>query len=213
MSSYNNMDIINIVIIIILIILGVLYYIQFKFLSKTNNELTIIQKDNPDKNTIEEILQNKSPTIFTGMIETWEVDDDKNITKNEFDNNTSIFNIPLCIVKKYKTFIMPEGKKTNIIKEINTRHMMFLLEGELRLFLFNPEQSIEYNKIVSKYNLFDDPSKFEDIKYLEIKFSEGHIIYIPRGWSYCYKVEDYTELLSKTSESIFSLPHSQLFKI
>ena len=205
------MDILNIVIIIILIILGILYYIQFKYLSKTNNELTIIQKDNPDKETIEDILENRSPTIFTGMIENWEVDDDKNITKDEFDKNTEIFNIPLCIGKKYKTFIMPEGKKTNIIKEINTRHLLFLLEGEIRLFLFNPEQNIEFNKIVSKYNFFDNPEEFEDVKYLEIKFSEGHIIHIPRKWSYCYRVENYTELLSKTSESIFSLPHSQLF--
>lgn len=211
MYRYFNMDILNIVIIIILIILGILYYIQFKYLSKTNNELTIIQKDNPDKQTIEDILENRSPTIFTGMIENWEVDNDKNITKDEFDKNTEIFNIPLCIGKKYKTFIMPEGKKTNIIKEINTRHLLFLLEGELRLFLFNPEQNIEFNKIVSKYNFFDNPEEFEDVKYLEIKFSEGHIIHIPRKWSYCYRVENYTELLSKTSESIFSLPHLQLF--
>ena len=210
MSSYFNMDILNIIILIVLLILGVLYFIQFKYLSKTNSNLTILQKENPDKNTIEEILQNKSPTIFTGMIENWEVNDDNNITKEEFDSNTEIFNIPLCIAKKYKTFVMPEGKKTNIIKEKNTRHILFLLEGEVRLFLFNPEQNIEFNKIVSKNNFFDQPEEFKDVKYLEIKFSEGHIIYIPREWSYCYRVENYTELLSMTSESIFSLPHSQL---
>jgi hypothetical protein len=207
------MDILNIIILIVLIILGVLYFIQFKYLSKTNSDLTILQKNNPDKNTIEEILQNKSPTIFTGMIENWEVNDDNNILKEEYDSNTGIFNIPLCIAKKYKTFIMPEGKKTNVIKEHNTRHILFLLEGEVRLFLFNPEQNIKYNdgKIkISTHNFFEKPEEFKDVKYLEIKFSEGHIIYIPRGWSYCYSVEDYTELLSMTSESIFSLPHSQL---
>lgn len=207
------MDIINIIILIVLIILGVLYFIQFKYLSKTNSDLTILQKNNPDKNTIEEILQNKSPTIFTEMIENWEVNDDNNILKEEYDSNTEIFNIPLCIAKKYKTFIMPEGKKTNVIKESNTRHILFLLEGEVRLFLFNPEQNIKYNdgKIkISTHNFFEEPEEFKDVKYLEIKFSEGHIIYIPRGWSYCYRVENYTELLSMTSESIFSLPHSQM---
>ena len=48
------------------------------------------------------------------------------------------------------------------------------------------------------------------LNFLEIKFSEGHIIYIPRGWYYCYRVDNYTEILSMTTESIFSLPHSQL---
>ncbi len=203
------MDILNIIILIVLAIILILYYIQFRFLSKTNNTLSILQKDNPNKETIENILENKSPTVFTGMIENWEVEDDNNITKEEFDNNTNIFNIPLCVAKKYKTFIMPEGKKTNIIREINTRHLLFLLEGEMRLFLFNPEQNIKFDRIISKDNFFNEPDKFKDIKYLEIKFSEGQIIYIPRGWSYCYRVENYTELLSMTSESIFSLPHSQ----
>ena len=206
------MDILNIIIIIILLILGVLYFFQFKYLSKTNNDLVILQKDNPNKEIIEEVLENKSPTIFTGMIENWEVNDDKNVTKEEYDSNTQIFNIPLSIVKKYKSFVMPEGKQTNIIKERSTRHILFLLEGEIRLFLFNPEQKIRYRDgtNVSRHNFFTEPEEFKDVKYLEIKFSEGHIIYIPRGWSYCYSVEDYTELLSMTSESIFSLPHSQL---
>lgn len=206
------MDILNIIIIIILLILGVLYFFQFKYLSKTNNDLVILQKDNPNKEIIEEVLENKSPTIFTGMIENWEVNDDKNVTKEEYDSNTQIFNIPLSIVKKYKSFVMPEGKQTNVIKERSTRHILFLLEGEIRLFLFNPEQKIRYRDgtNVSRHNFFTEPEEFKDVKYLEIKFSEGHIIYIPRGWSYCYSVEDYTELLSMTSESIFSLPHSQL---
>ena len=104
------MDILNIIIIIILLILGVLYFFQFKYLSKTNNDLVILQKDNPNKEIIEEVLENKSPTIFTGMIENWEVNDDKNVTKEEYDSNTQIFNIPLSIVK-YKSFVMP--RETN----------------------------------------------------------------------------------------------------
>ena len=77
---------------------------------------------------------------------------------------------------------MPEGKKTNVIKEKSTRHILFLLEGEVRLFLFNPEQNIRFRDgtHVSRHNFFNEPEEFKDVKYLEIKFSEGHIIYIPR---------------------------------
>ena len=199
------MDILNIIIIIILIIVVTLYFFQFKYFSKQNHELIILQRSNPDKELIEDMLDNKSPTIFTGMIENWEVKDDKNITKKEYDNNTKIFNIPLCIAKKYNHLILPEEKKTNIIREKSHRSIFFLLEGEIRLFLFSPKEKLEEKQLLEE-NFFEENDKFKDVKFLEIKFSEGHIIYIPKGWSYCYRVDDYTEILKMNCESIFSLP-------
>lgn len=204
------MDIFNIVIILILCFIAIIYFFQFKYFSKINEDLVILQRNNPDKELIEDMLDNKSPTIFTGMIENWNVKDDKNITKEEFDENTKIFNIPLSIAKKYKQLILPEGKQTNIIRERSNRSIFFLLEGEIRLFLFSPKENLLENNLINENFFEDENDKFKDIKYLEIKFSEGHIIYIPRGWYYCYKVEDYTEILTMTTESIFSLPHSQL---
>jgi hypothetical protein len=205
------MDILNIIIIVILTLIFILYFFQFKYFSKINSNRTILQKNNPDKELIEDMLDNRSPTIFTGMIENWEVKDDKNISKEEFDLNTKIFNIPLCIVKKYKQLILPKDKKTNIVKEKSNRSFLFILEGEIRLFLFSPMEEIEFEKNnISKYNIFNEPDKFKNINFLEIKLAEGHILYIPRGWSYCYRVEDYTEILNMTNESIFSLPHSIL---
>ena len=208
------MEILNIIIIVILTLISVLYFFQFKYFSKQNTDLVILQRDNPDKELIEDMIDNKSPTIFTGMIEEWKVEDDKNITKEEFDFNTKIFNIPLCVAKKYKHLILPEDKKTNIIKETSNRSIFFLLEGEIRLFLFSPKEEIEFEdgKNVSKNNFFTENEKFKENKFLEIKFSEGHIIYIPRGWKYCYSVSKYTEILKMNCESIFSLPHSQLIK-
>ena len=111
MYSSLNMDILNIIILIILVIVVTLYFFQFKYFSKQNNDLVILQRNNPDKELIEDMLDNRSPTIFTGMIENWVVKDDKNITKEEYDKNTKIFNIPLCIAKKYKHLILPEEKK------------------------------------------------------------------------------------------------------
>ena len=89
------MDTFNIIILIVLIAVLILYFFQFKYFSKQNNDLVILQRNNPDKELIEDMLDNKSPTIFTGMIENWNVKDDKNITKEEYDDNTKIFNIPL----------------------------------------------------------------------------------------------------------------------
>ena len=114
------MDILNIIIIIILTLIFILYFFQFKYFSKNNSSRTILQKNNPGKELIEDMLDNRSPTIFTGMIENWEVKDDKNISKEEFDLNTKIFNIPLCIVKKYKQLI--QCMRLNISTKLLSSH-------------------------------------------------------------------------------------------
>lgn len=198
------MDIINIIIIILLVAISIIYFFQFKYFKKQNTNLVILQKDKPDKELIEDMIDNRSPTIFTGLIEDWEVKNDKNITKEEYDTNTRIFNIPLCVAKKYKHLILPEGKKTNIITETSNRSLFFLLEGEIRLFLFSPKEELNEKNLLEE-NFFEENDKFKDVKFLEIKFSEGHIIYIPKGWSYCYRVDDYTEILKMNCESIFSI--------
>ena len=199
----------NYFLVIIIILIGIIYYFHLLYLKKNNSEMIILQKNNPNKITIEDLLEHKSPSIFTGMIENWKVKDDKNITKTEYDYNTELFNIPLCVFKKYKHIILPPQKKTNIIKELSIRKILFILEGEIRLFLFPPDQKIipnEKNKNIAKYNFFKDNEQYKNIKYLEIKMAEGNIIYIPKDWWYCYRVETYTEILSVISESILSLP-------
>ena len=62
------MEILNIIIIVILTLISVLYFFQFKYFSKQNTDLVILQRDNPDKELIEDMIDNKSPTIFTGMM-------------------------------------------------------------------------------------------------------------------------------------------------
>lgn len=207
------MDFYIYIFIIVIILLTTLYYFQFLYFKKNNPEMIILQKDKPSKIIIEDLIETKSPSIFTGMIEDWVVKDDKNITKKEYDYNTKIFNIPLCITKKYKHIILPKDKTTNLIKEVDVRKIFFILEGEIRLFLFSPEQKIEFlkdKKNISKYNFFKDNDKFKNLKYLEIKMAEGNIIYIPKDWWYCYRVEMYTEVLSMSTESILSAPIKRL---
>ena len=70
----------------------------------------ILQRNNPDKELIEDMIDNKSPTIFTGMIENWSVKDDKNITKEEYDENTKIFNIPLSVAKNISNLFYQKEK-------------------------------------------------------------------------------------------------------
>ena len=80
----------TIIIIILLVVISIIYFFQFKYFKKQNTDLVILQKDKPDKELIEDMIDNRSPTIFTGLIEDWKVEDDKNITKEEYDSNTKI---------------------------------------------------------------------------------------------------------------------------
>ena len=77
------MHLYNYFLVIIIVLIGIIYYFHLLYLKKNNSEMIILQKNNPNKITIEDLLENKSPSIFTGMIENWKVKDDKNITKIE----------------------------------------------------------------------------------------------------------------------------------
>lgn len=210
-KTFETMDIIFLSIIGLILIL---YLFQYHSLKKVNNEKVILQKDNPKKEDIEEILKNKLPTIFTGMIERWEVKDDMKINKEEFDKNTKIFDIPLCVGKKYNRIELEENNYSNIFRETSTRNIIFLLEGVLKLYIFTPSQqeNIEFKTNISKYNIWKEPEKFKDVNYTEIVFSEGQIIYIPGGWCYCYYVEEDCDFVMSKTESIFSIILSRFIK-
>jgi len=203
----SNLEIIDIIFYIILIIILILYLFQYNSLKNIKNEKTILQKSKPNKEEIEDIIKNKYPTIFTSMIEDWEVNDDLNITKEEFDINTKPFNIPLCVAKKYDRIELVKDFSSKVFKETSTRNILFLLEGIVRLYIFTPNQynKIEVIKNQSSYNIWEDPEEFNGTEYTEIVFSEGQVIYIPYGWLYCYYIEEDCDMLMAKSESIFSI--------
>ena len=55
----------------LLLLIIVIIYIFIKFNLKINNDLTIIQLNNPSKTILEENLNNLSPTIITNAMDKW----------------------------------------------------------------------------------------------------------------------------------------------
>ena len=99
------------------------------------------------------------------------------------------------------------------MKENKTRHFFCVLEGDVRILLFNPEQEkdIEFieknNKRISKYSMFKkNRKKLDKLKYLEIKLDKEKLIYIPYNWLYCFYIKEPSLILDITSESLFTLP-------
>ena len=203
---------------IISLIVG-LYVVNYLYLKKNNNQMEILQKDKINKGELNDILRNKLPLIITGEIEDWFIfKEDDTIDKNKLTHqilkenaNKLIYN--LAIGKKFDIINHPKRFNTKIVKENNTRHFMCVLEGDVRVLLFNPEQEseiefIEENgKRVSKYSMFKKHRKrLDKLKYLEIKLDKEKLIYIPYNWLYCFYVKEASLILDVNSESVFTLP-------
>lgn len=203
---------------IISLIVG-LYVVNYLYLKKNNNQMEILQKDKINKGELNDILRNKLPLIITGEIEDWFIfKEDDTIDKNKLTHqilkenaNKLIYN--LAIGKKFDIINHPKRFNTKIVKENNTRHFMCVLEGDVRVLLFNPEQEseiefIEENgKRVSKYSMFKKHRKrLDKLKYLEIKLDKEKLIYIPYNWLYCFYVKEPSLILDVNSESVFTLP-------
>lgn len=205
-------------ILIISLIVG-LYVVNYLYLKKNNNQMEILQKDKINKGELNDILRNKLPLIITGEIEDWFIfKDDDTIDKNKLTHqilkenaNKLIYN--LAIGKKFDIINHPKRFNTKIVKENNTRHFIGVLEGDIRILLFNPEQEskIEFTeengKKVSKYSMFRKHRKrLDKLKYLEIKLDKEKLIYIPYNWLYCFYVKEPSLILDVNSESVFTLP-------
>lgn len=201
----------------ILIIIAILYFILFTFkalsLQKVNNSYEIFQKHKPNKSDLLEILNHKSPTIITGEVEDWyifdkndKIVDDKlnNKTLNDSTNNLCYI---LPIVRKYNFIKLNSKHQTNIITEQNTKHFLVLLEGELSIYLFNPEQKNNINK---NTNIYQNNNQL-NLKYMEVKLYAEQILYIPYQWHYCYQCLTDCKVLDVNSENLLTLPY-KIFK-
>tara|TARA_A100001015_G_C14453962_1_gene505258 strand:- start:158 stop:493 length:336 start_codon:yes stop_codon:yes gene_type:complete len=101
--------------------------IKYLSLQKINLKSEIIQKHNPSKNDIIDLLNLKSPTIITGEVENWFIfSENDTINQDKLNNktlneNTSNLIYIFPLVKKYNLNTFKNKYRTDIIRENNTR--------------------------------------------------------------------------------------------
>lgn len=202
---------------IIIIIIIAVYLINFINIKKTNNNYEILQKYKPNRNEIITIIRNKLPTILVGIIEDWFIYDENDnidhnkLTKDVLNDNTKLLNNIFTIKKKYEINHY-NNHNSKIIQEKNVSHYFCVLTGNVSLYLFNPEQKIEYNKnefgikesIHSFWN--EEKKNLSETNYIEVKLDTEKILYIPYGWWYCFKNNDDSLVLDIYSDTILTLP-------
>ena len=211
----------NTIIISVFILIVGIYIINFLNIKKYNLNYEILQKDKPNRNEIVELTRNKLPLILTGLIEDWFIfDKEDNIDQNKLtesvlNENTKILNNVFTISKKYEInshLIKDNSKKSKLIQENQIRNFMCLLQGNISIYLFNPEQKIEYEinnsgKKESKYSFWnEDKEKLKETNFIEINISSEQILYIPYGWWYCYEIKEDSLILDIVSDNIFTKP-------
>lgn len=208
---------------IFIIILFVIVYTQQKYINTLPYTKTyeILQSNNPDKDTFEEILKEKKPAIFTNILEglnlvQYNLTDpkfDKNSLKDEFKEHFNFYLIPFTF--KYNFSIKKHKKDTYtpIIRQNNYRFLLSQVTGIKKLLLFSPEQKKYlypiHNKNESKINFWDDAEHknyplFKKGKYIEFIIKHNQMVYIPYKWWYTtYNITDNMSVTC-SSESIFS---------
>jgi hypothetical protein len=214
--------IVTIIFIIVIVLIIIFFILNFLNIKKTNNSYEILQKYKPNRNEIIEILENKLPVIMLGVIEDWFIYDkndkiDQNkLTEEVLNENTKLLNNALTINKKYEINLVKTKKKSKLIKENKVRHFLCLLTGNISVYLFNPEQKIEYiinnnRQQESKYSFWTkEKEHLKETKYMEINLGTEQILFIPYGWWYCYKVKETSIILDINSDTIFTLPIKKL---
>jgi hypothetical protein len=204
-------------IIIIISFIIAIYLINFINIKKTNNNYEILQKYKPNRNEIITIIRNKLPTILVGIIEDWFIYDENDnidhnkLTKDVLNDNTKLLNNIFTVKKKYEINHY-NNHNSKIIQERNVSHYLCVLTGNLSLYLFNPEQKIEYKKnelgikesIHSFWN--EEKKNLSETNYIEVKLDTEKILYIPYGWWYCFKNNDDSLVLDIYSDTILTLP-------
>jgi hypothetical protein len=209
---------------IFLSIIVIFLYVQYKFVNKVNNDLNVLQIENPTKDIFENVLLSKSLSVFTNVsknfydiqkyslkdIKTMDDNSKKNFLNN-IKNHFSYYDTPFLYKNNIDIFVESSGTSYNIKKQNTDRFLLCQLKGTIKLICFTPNQAkylyLNKNKDSTidfwKSDLLNYPL-LSDTKYLEISLYPGQMVYIPHGWYYGYIVdEDSVSIISK-SNSIFS---------
>jgi hypothetical protein len=224
MEKKDN-KIITIIFIIVIVLIIIFFILNFLNIKKTNNSYEILQKYKPNRNEIIEIVRNKLPVVMLGVVEDWfiydknDLIDQRKLTEEVLNENTKLLNNVLTINKRYEINLVQDKnnlKNSKLIRENKVRHFLCLLTGNISVYLFNPEQKIEYiinnnGQQESKYSFWTkEKEHLKETKYMEINLGTEQILFIPYGWWYCYQVKDTSIMLDINSDTVFTLPIKKL---
>lgn len=217
--------------ILFLMSLSIILYSQIRILTKTNNSLEILQAEIPNEFKIQELLLEKSPTIFRQVLYGWDsiidlfdkdINQIKEICKKEkykkdIELHLHSYSMFLSLGWDY-TFYNKNISDNHFRLENNYRHLICQIMGTQIIYLASPFQKDKFkytkkdnsihNKIISKTNFWNEneitQEPFNTLEYTKIILREGNILYIPYGWWYLSEIKEESLILDCYNISLFS---------
>lgn len=154
--------------IIIIIIVLLFIVINVKYNLKVNNQLTILQLNNPSKNILEENLNIKSPTVITNSMNNWE---DLPLFSPE-----ELSKIKVSVDLKLNTTIS-EQQKTDLVVTPSKEFFKWLLANEDK----EPSQKFylsENDQLLKDFNLYQQFDKFANYYLSPMSVGKSYPVWI-----------------------------------
>ena len=195
---------ISLFIILIIILFG---YCHISKLKTINNELKILQTNDPDFDIVYTLLEHHQPIVLQKEIFYWKefntligeslsninsiINTNTTINYSEYiKNNINLYNLPLSYDWNIDIRNVTLDSKSAIffIKQNNYMQLFGCVSGEMRVIITPPDQS----KIIGPFkNLVSTIDSTEllnkdpfELNYIEIIIRQGNVIYIPYDWFY-----------------------------
>ena len=215
---------------LLFIVLIVILYFQYGEIHREVNTFEILQYQNPEKDLFEKIMFEKKITILTGLpLDTIKYSNNpvilitpklySSLSQNqhtailkELKNFFSYYYLPMNTKSDLSINYERRGTKTALKLQPNYRFGICQMLGVKRVYLFPPnsKEDLYYDKTTDQFgvNFWDQDTvkypRVSNAKFIEIPISPGQLIFIPKGWIFCYEMEENGMGVSFYSESIFS---------
>lgn len=123
-------------------------------------------------------------------------------------NKEDSFLRPVFTCCKDYDFISGKNISTNFKNSLHFRHFLYVVDGELELYLSPPKSTkflnYRYNhdsfENETYMNPFDEETQksiaFDKIKPEKVVLKKGEMLFVPSSWYYSYKMNDATNILS-----------------
>lgn len=225
------MKIRNYFIIIFCIIIVIFIYSHIRILIKENKNLEILQGETPNAHIIQELLLEKSPTVFRQVLYGWnsivdifdkDINEIKTICKDkkfneDIINNLNSYSMFLSLGWDYK-FYKKNKSDSHFRLENNYRHLICQIMGTQIIYLASPNQkdkfkdikkdNNQHNNVISEINFWNEneiiKEPFNSLEYIKIILREGNILHIPNGWWYLCEIDEESLVLDCYNISVFS---------
>jgi hypothetical protein len=192
-------------------------YCHISRLKTINNELKILQVNDPDPDIAYELFENHQAIVFQRELHYWKefnklignslidinksILDNKEINYSEYiKNNIDIYNLPLSYDWNIdiRNVILNGNSSIFFTKQNNYMQLFGCVSGEFRIIIATPDQSKMLEPFINMVSTIDATNILDkdplELNYIEIIIRQGNMIYIPWNWFYfIYKSSIETE--------------------